>query len=336
MGPAIECIQLPSSTILRASIQHHPTCFHAAPSYVLPCSTILRASIQHHPTCFHPAPSYVLPCSTILRASMQHHPTCFHPAPSFVLPSSTILRASIQHHPSCFHPATSYVLPSSTIHASMPVPCVTSPSPFPPPPPMYSESPVQGSKHIHYLCPPPEAALPHGRPAPPLPGLLVQKVLPSQQMPLSACSTAAMVMSPSPSPFPEHSYPTDHFKALVEKINLFISVRLFPPHPADLPPPPKCAWWIPSAIKVLAVLSEWRKWPRVNFLLTPLPSFPPPPPPSASSPPLPPLPYTADAANNLALPPLIPYTDFYNEALDHTDLMTEYYAWQSPQGFVTM
>ena len=67
-------------------------------------------------------------------------------------------------------------------------------------------------------------------------------------------------------------------------------------------------------------------------MLTLLPPLPSPLP----SPPLPSLHPTADAANNLALPPLVPYTDFYNTALDHTDLMTEYYAWQSPQGLVTM
>jgi E3 ubiquitin-protein ligase HECTD2 len=93
------------------------------------------------------------------------------------------------------------------------------------------------------------------------------------------------------------SYHKDRFQSLVSKVNQFISVRLFPPNPNELPAPVKCSWWIPSAIKILALLN---------------------------------------AANNLEHPPLIPYTSFYNPALDHTDLMTEYYAWQSPQGFATM
>ena len=92
-----------------------------------------------------------------------------------------------------------------------------------------------------------------------------------------AALMAAVVMSPLPPP-PPHSYPRDHFRALVEKVNLFISVRLFPPHPGDLPPPPKCAWWIPSAIKVLAVLSKWREWSQVrpcaHSLPFPSPSLP--------------------------------------------------------------
>ena len=43
-----------------------------------------------------------------------------------------------------------------------------------------------------------------------------------------------------------------------------------------------------------------------------------------------------DAANSLHQPTIISYTEFYNTALDHTDLMAEYYAWQSPQGHATM
>lgn len=45
---------------------------------------------------------------------------------------------------------------------------------------------------------------------------------------------------------------------------------------------------------------------------------------------------STDAANSLHQSPLISYMDFYNTALDHTDLMAEYYAWQSPQGHATM
>lgn len=38
-----------------------------------------------------------------------------------------------------------------------------------------------------------------------------------------------------------------------------------------------------------------------------------------------------NAANNLKHPPLLVYTDFYNMALDHMDLMQEYYTWQNPE-----
>jgi hypothetical protein len=30
-------------------------------------------------------------------------------------------------------------------------------------------------------------------------------------------------------------------------------------------------------------------------------------------------------------PPLVDYTEFYNSALDHIDLMQEYFNWQNPQ-----
>ena len=35
----------------------------------------------------------------------------------------------------------------------------------------------------------------------------------------------------------------------------FISVRLFPSKTNELPPDEKCTWWIPAAVKVLALLS---------------------------------------------------------------------------------
>ena len=41
-------------------------------------------------------------------------------------------------------------------------------------------------------------------------------------------------------------------------------------------------------------------------------------------------PWFTDAANNAASPALIPYTEFYNHALDHVDLMQEYANWQTP------
>ncbi|CAH1783947.1 unnamed protein product [Owenia fusiformis] len=81
------------------------------------------------------------------------------------------------------------------------------------------------------------------------------------------------------------------FKGLVQRLHNFISCRLFPPKPQDLPPMAKCSWWIPSATKVLALLN---------------------------------------ACNNHSNPTHIPYTEFYNSTLDHLDLMAEYYTWQNP------
>uniref|UniRef100_A0A6I8NWI0 HECT-type E3 ubiquitin transferase n=1 Tax=Ornithorhynchus anatinus TaxID=9258 RepID=A0A6I8NWI0_ORNAN len=80
------------------------------------------------------------------------------------------------------------------------------------------------------------------------------------------------------------------FKQLVDRLLQFISLRLFPAKPEELPPMIKCSWWIPSATKVLALLS---------------------------------------AANSLVNPPIIPYTDFYNSTLDHIDLLEEYHTWQN-------
>nr|XP_006117511.1 probable E3 ubiquitin-protein ligase HECTD2 isoform X2 [Pelodiscus sinensis] len=79
------------------------------------------------------------------------------------------------------------------------------------------------------------------------------------------------------------------FKQLVDRLLQFISLRLFPAKPEEFPPMIKCTWWIPSATKVLALFN---------------------------------------AANTLANPAVIPYTDFYNSTLDHIDLMEEYHNWQ--------
>ncbi len=46
------------------------------------------------------------------------------------------------------------------------------------------------------------------------------------------------------------------FQLVVQRIQSFISLRLFPPKPDDLPPMSKCTWWIPSATRVLALLSK--------------------------------------------------------------------------------
>ncbi|XP_074642378.1 putative E3 ubiquitin-protein ligase HECTD2 [Tubulanus polymorphus] len=83
----------------------------------------------------------------------------------------------------------------------------------------------------------------------------------------------------------------DRFRNLVQRLHNFISCRLFPPKPKDLPPMSKCTWWIPSATKVMALLN---------------------------------------AANNLSNEPIISHMEFYNNTLDHLDLMAEYYAWQNP------
>ncbi|XP_067908690.1 probable E3 ubiquitin-protein ligase HECTD2 isoform X4 [Heterodontus francisci] len=83
--------------------------------------------------------------------------------------------------------------------------------------------------------------------------------------------------------------PLRRFKQLVERVLQFVSLRLFPAKPDELPPMAKCTWWIPSATRVLALLN---------------------------------------AANSLANPPIIPFMDFYNSTLDHIDLLEEYHIWQ--------
>ena len=51
-------------------------------------------------------------------------------------------------------------------------------------------------------------------------------------------------------------YRVEWFGDLIAKIQQFISIRLFPSNPSDLPSSSKCTWWIPSAVKVLALLSK--------------------------------------------------------------------------------
>uniref|UniRef100_A0A673K4Y3 HECT-type E3 ubiquitin transferase n=1 Tax=Sinocyclocheilus rhinocerous TaxID=307959 RepID=A0A673K4Y3_9TELE len=80
------------------------------------------------------------------------------------------------------------------------------------------------------------------------------------------------------------------FKQLVERLQLFITTRLFPAKPDELPPMAKCSWWIPSATKVLSLLN---------------------------------------AANSISSPPIIPFTDLYNLTLDHIDFMEDYHTWQA-------
>ncbi|KAJ8317303.1 hypothetical protein KUTeg_005207 [Tegillarca granosa] len=81
------------------------------------------------------------------------------------------------------------------------------------------------------------------------------------------------------------------FSQIVGRLQNFIALRLFPSKPHDLPPMSKCSWWIPSATKVMALLN---------------------------------------AANNMCNPNIVPFIEFYNESLDHLDLMAEYYTWQLP------
>ncbi|XP_072851401.2 putative E3 ubiquitin-protein ligase HECTD2 isoform X2 [Pogona vitticeps] len=80
------------------------------------------------------------------------------------------------------------------------------------------------------------------------------------------------------------------FKQMIDRMLQFISLRLFPAKPEELPLIEKCTWWIPSATKVLSLFN---------------------------------------ASNSLAIPPIVPYMDFYNSTLDHIDLMEEYQNWQS-------
>ncbi|XP_067930960.1 probable E3 ubiquitin-protein ligase HECTD2 [Watersipora subatra] len=84
----------------------------------------------------------------------------------------------------------------------------------------------------------------------------------------------------------------DQFKVLVLKLNKFISQRLFPVNPTDLPPMSKCHWWMPSCCKVLAILN---------------------------------------ATNTQSEPSMISYSDFYNETLNNIDLYKEYENWQNPE-----
>ncbi|KAK6635852.1 hypothetical protein RUM44_001106 [Polyplax serrata] len=101
-------------------------------------------------------------------------------------------------------------------------------------------------------------------------------------------------------PTSDHQLLVSWFKTLdVGKLRLvlrhilqFITIRHFPPADKSLPPLGKCRWWIPTGTKVLALIN---------------------------------------AANNSCNPPLLHYTEFYNSALDHIDLMQDYFNWQNPQ-----
>ncbi|XP_037506563.2 probable E3 ubiquitin-protein ligase HECTD2 [Rhipicephalus sanguineus] len=86
--------------------------------------------------------------------------------------------------------------------------------------------------------------------------------------------------------------PPERLRALVKRLLQFITIREFPPaNGHKLPSISKSRWWIPCATRVLALIN---------------------------------------AANNKKNPNILNYTEFYNSALDHIDLMSEYYRWQSP------
>nr|XP_053648254.1 probable E3 ubiquitin-protein ligase HECTD2 [Cherax quadricarinatus] len=81
-------------------------------------------------------------------------------------------------------------------------------------------------------------------------------------------------------------------RMMVGIIIQFLTVRQFPPPDRSLPPLSKSKWWIPTATKVLAILY---------------------------------------ASNTSSQTPLLHYSEFYNHALDHLDLMAEYRTWQVPE-----
>ena len=71
-------------------------------------------------------------------------------------------------------------------------------------------------------------------------------------------------------------------RQLFRNLLQLVTIRQFPPADKSLPPLNKSKWWIPTATKVLALIN---------------------------------------AANNSCSPTIIEYTEFYNIALDHMDLM---------------
>ncbi|KAH0623603.1 hypothetical protein JD844_006529 [Phrynosoma platyrhinos] len=116
------------------------------------------------------------------------------------------------------------------------------------------------------------------------------------------------------------------FKQVIERLLQFISLRLFPAKPEELPLMEKCTWWIPSAAKVLSLFSRFSQVNyflkiELSYVIDILEKW---------------LPFShasfshgsQNASNSLVNPPVIPYTDFYNSTLDHIDLMEEYHNWQ--------
>jgi len=83
--------------------------------------------------------------------------------------------------------------------------------------------------------------------------------------------------------------PLKEYKGILTRMKQFITTRLFPSN-NDLPPLEKCVWWIPTAVKVLAL---------------------------------------QNAANFQANPPVVSHTHFYVEAIDNLDLVREFQQWQT-------
>ncbi|XKL59801.1 hypothetical protein PGB90_000817 [Kerria lacca] len=79
-------------------------------------------------------------------------------------------------------------------------------------------------------------------------------------------------------------------RGIVQKLLQFITVRQFSSGDKSLPPLNKSRWWIPTATKLLALINT---------------------------------------ANEECNPPLLNYIELYNSALDHIDLMQDYYVWQN-------
>ncbi|MEQ2198557.1 putative E3 ubiquitin-protein ligase HTD2, partial [Xenoophorus captivus] len=102
------------------------------------------------------------------------------------------------------------------------------------------------------------------------------------------------------------------FRQLVERLLQFISTRLFPAEPDELPPSAKCSWWIPSATKVLSLFSRSHKHHTICLICRLLMFV-----------------FLPDAANSISSPPIMPFTDFYNIALEHIDFMEDYRTWQN-------
>ncbi|CAB3382980.1 Hypothetical predicted protein [Cloeon dipterum] len=82
----------------------------------------------------------------------------------------------------------------------------------------------------------------------------------------------------------------DRLRSVIRHIAQFVAIRQFPPSGKVLPPPSKSRWWIPAAARVLALIN---------------------------------------AANESCSPSLIHFSELYNMALDHVDLLKEYFLWQS-------
>ncbi|XP_046384867.1 probable E3 ubiquitin-protein ligase HECTD2 [Ischnura elegans] len=102
----------------------------------------------------------------------------------------------------------------------------------------------------------------------------------------------------------------EKLRRIVRNTIQFINVRQFPPSLRHhLPSQSSSRWWIPTAAKVLALINA------SNELTTPSPCYP-----------------TSDSLAGATIPPPPPplhYTELYNSALDHIDLMKDFSVWQN-------